>query len=146
MTNRRRTAAAGRYAAASDLTDVASVAPTGRTIRTERSDTIEVSPPRSYLRRGEHPFPEGLGAARRPPRGGGAGPRLHRPAPRPRGHEPAGVRRPAPREARRAASRARARDDGPQRPDERGAGRADLRATDRGDGAQRVGVRHRLLP
>src|SRR4029450_2206687 len=52
-----------------------------------------------------------------PPGGGGARPPLTRPAPRPRGAEPAGVRRVAPGGARRAPPRADGGDGGPQRAD-----------------------------
>ena len=47
------------------------------------------------------------------------GPAVHRPAPRPRGHEPAGVRRPAARRAQGPPPRPHARDRRPQRPDRR---------------------------
>ena len=50
-------------------------------------------------------------------------PDLHRPAPRPRGHERAGVRRPAARRPHGSPARPHARDRRPQRPDRRHAGR-----------------------
>ena len=50
---------------------------------------------------------------------GRAGPALHRPAPAPRGDQPTGVRRPAPRRSPGAPPRPDPRDRGPQRPDAR---------------------------
>ena len=64
-----------------------------------------------------NPAREGLGA---PPRAHGARrarPALHRPPPRPRGHQPAGVRRPAPERPHGPPARADDRHRGPQRPD-----------------------------
>ena len=58
-----------------------------------------------------------MGAPRRALGARRARPPLHRPPPRPRGHQPAGVRRAAPRRARGAPARAHRRHRGPQRPD-----------------------------
>ena len=52
-----------------------------------------------------------------------AGPALHRPAPRPRGHQPAGLRRPAARRPHGPPPGPHARHRRPQRPDRRHAGR-----------------------
>ncbi|CAA9589730.1 MAG: 3-isopropylmalate dehydratase large subunit, partial [uncultured Thermomicrobiales bacterium] len=68
---------------------------------------------------GPHAGGEGLGRARRPAGGGRARPALHRPAPRARGHQPAGLRRAAARRAPGAPARPHARHRGPQRPHRR---------------------------
>ena len=60
---------------------------------------------------------EGLGRARCPVGRWRTRPPLHRPAPHPRGHQPAGVRRPAARRPDRPPPRPDPRDRGPQRPD-----------------------------
>ena len=68
---------------------------------------------------GTHVEREGVGPPRRPSGRGRARSPLHRSPPRPRGHVAAGVRRPAPRRARRAPARPHRGHDGPQRPDRR---------------------------
>ena len=65
----------------------------------------------------DHSGPEGLGPPRRPRRPGRARPALHRPPPRPRGHQPAGLRRPAADRPHRPPPRPHGRHRGPQRPD-----------------------------
>ena len=73
-----------------------------------------------------------------------ARPHLHRPAPGARGHEPAGVRRPARRRAPAAASRPHDRDRGPQHSDARhrqADRRPDQPHADRDAAPQRRGVR-----
>ena len=77
------------------------------------------SHPRRTRGMGAHAGREGLGRARRPPRRGRARPALHRPPPRPRGHQPAGLRRAARRRPPGAPPRPDARHRGPQRADPR---------------------------
>ena len=62
---------------------------------------------------------EALGQPRRAQRGRRAGPALHRHAPDPRGHQPAGLRRTATEQPHGAPAGPHRRDRGPQRPDRR---------------------------
>ena len=97
---------------------------------------------------GRHAGGEGLGRARRASgRGRRARPALHRPAPRARGDEPAGVRRPAPGRPPGAPPRPHDRDRGPQHPDARhrqADRRPDQPHPDRDAAPQRRGVRRPL--
>ena len=82
-------------------------------------------------------------------RRGRAGPPLHRPPPRPRGHVPAGLRRDPAGRADRPAARPDRRHRRPQRPDHRhrqARRRPDLRQAARRAQCQLRRVRHRLLP
>ena len=75
-------------------------------------------------------------------------PAVHRPAPRPRGHQPAGVRRAAPERSPRAPPRAHRGDRGPQRPDRRhrpADRRSGLGQAGRHAAGQRRRVRHHAL-
>ena len=89
-----------------------------------------------------HPRREGLGPAPRPSRRRRARPALRRPAPRPRGHQPASVRRPPVARTPRPPAGPHRRDDGPQRPHHRRSGhRRGERAPDGSPAPQRRGVR-----
>ena len=89
---------------------------------------------------------EGLGRSRRLPRSGRrTRPHLHRPPPRPRGDESAGVRRTPTRRAPRAPPRSHDRHRGPQHADvghRQADRRTDLAHADRDPAEERGGVRH----
>ena len=90
---------------------------------------------------------EGLGTPRRPSRRRRARPPVRGPASGPRGHQPAGVRRPAAAREARPSSGPHRRDHGPQRADDdRSRHRRDLQATDGCVVRERGGVRHHALP
>ncbi len=90
---------------------------------------------------------EGLGTPRRASGRRRARPPVRGPAPGARGHQPAGVRRPAAARSPRPSSGSHRRDHGPQRADDDRSGhRRDLQAADGCVVRERRGVRHHALP
>ena len=112
-----------------------------------------------HEQRTPHARGEDLGRPRGAQRRRRARPALHRPAPRARGHQPAGLRRPARGRAQGPPSRPDDRHRGPQRPDDRGhrsehaadrtrqpGHRPGLPHADRGAAQERRRVRHPAAP
>ena len=118
--HRRRRARAARRATASPSTPICPT--TSRT--PDRSEAVLLAVVSAGLRRAQdHQMPKSLFDKIWEAHEVAAEPDLHRPAPRPRGHQPAGVRRPAAGRPHGPPPRPDARHRRPQRADRRHAGR-----------------------